>query len=329
MRSQASATDSEVRPKGRDIAASARDFASTHKSKLVLAGVIVFLAIVTTTQASEFFTWNNFQNILVQIAVTGILACGMTLIMVSGGIDLSVGSSVSMTGTAMALFMSKGLDPVLAVIVGVGIATGVGLINGTLAAYAKTHPFIITLGMLTALQGGALLISALPISNIPNSFLSIVNHTVLGLPLIVFVFFCVAIVCHLVLRTTTFGRRLYAIGGSEPAALLAGIRVRRMKMLVYTFNGVLVGVAAMLLLAVLSSSEPQMGQGLELAAIAAVAVGGTPLSGGRGDVYGTLLGVLLLGMIVNSLTLMSINSNLQYVIQGVVIIVAVMAQRGK
>jgi ribose/xylose/arabinose/galactoside ABC-type transport system permease subunit len=327
MSTETSMISRDTAPDRRDTVTAVRDFGSTHKSKLVLVGVIVLLGVVTASQDSHFLTWNNAQNILIEIAITGILACGQTLIMVSGGIDLSVGSSVSMSGTAMALLMSKGMSPVLAVIIGVAIATAVGATNGTLAAYARTHPFIITLGGLTALQGGALLINALPI-NVPSSFLSLANDTVLGLPLIVFVFLCIAILCQVVLRTTTFGRKLYAIGGSEASARLAGIRVRRVKILVYTVNGILVGVAAMLLLAQLASSAPQMGQGLELAAVAAVAVGGTPLAGGRGDMVGTFLGVLLLGLIVNSLTLMSINPNLQYVIQGLVIIVAVMAQRG-
>lgn len=327
MHNPAPATEPSIPLSPGSLVGPAKAFAAAHKSKLVLLGVILTLIVVTTTQASEFLSWNNFENILIQVSVIGILACGATLLMVSGGIDLSVGSSVSMTGTAMALMMVNGVSPVLAIVIGIAISAAVGMVNGTLAAYAKAHPFILTLGMLTLLQGGALLISELPITELPDSFLSIAGYTPLGLPMLVFAFLCVAVIVHLVLRTTPFGRRLYAIGGSESAAMLAGIRVRRMKIAVYALNGALVGTAAVLLLSLLASSQARMGQGLELAAIAAVAVGGTPLAGGRGDIVGTLLGVLLLGLIVNALTLMSINSNLQYVIQGVVIIAAVMAQR--
>lgn len=313
---------------GRDLPAALRRLVSANKSKFILLGVILLIGAITTSQASEFLTWNNFQNILTAVSIIGILSCGMVMIMVSGGIDLSVGSSVSMTGTAMALLMAHGMNPVLAVAIGLVIATAAGCISGTLAAFAKTHPFIITLGMLTALQGVALLLSELPVADIPDSFLEIAYKKPLGLPLVVFAFFVLAIVTHIVLKTTTFGRWLYAIGGSEPAARLAGIRVRLVKVLVYSLSGLLVGIGAALLLAQLSSSSPQMGQGLELAAIAAVAVGGTPLAGGRGDMIGTFLGVILLGLITNALTLMSIDPNLQYVLQGLVIIVAVMAQRG-
>jgi ribose/xylose/arabinose/galactoside ABC-type transport system permease subunit len=181
--------------------------------------------------------------------------------------------------------------------------------------------------MLTLVQGATLLISDLPYNGIPDSYLSIVDHQLLGLPFVVVVFLAIALVVHVILSTTKLGRWLYAIGGSENAAQLAGIRVRYVKIAIYALNGFLVGWGAMLLVAQLASSQPYMGQGLELAAIAAVAVGGTPLAGGRGDILGTLMGVLLLGLIANSLILLGIPNNLQYVLQGLVIIVAVMAQR--
>jgi ribose/xylose/arabinose/galactoside ABC-type transport system permease subunit len=322
------ATEPAVDVNGGDWGDTARNFVRLHMSKFILLAVIAAIMAVTASQASEFLTWNNFKNILTSVAIIGILACGTTMIMVSGGIDLSIGSSVSAVGTAMALLMTNGgMDPVLAVGIGIAMAAFIGAINGTLAAFAKTHPFIITLGMLVALEGVALLLSQLPVAGLPTSFTSIAFNEILGLPSIVFAFFVLAIITQIVLKTTLFGRWLYAIGGSEPAARLAGIRVRWVKIAVYALSGVLVGIGAALLLAQLSSSSPQMGAGLELSVIAAVAVGGTPLVGGRGDMIGTFLGVILLGLIVNALTLMSIDPNLQYVLQGLVIIVAVMAQR--
>lgn len=300
-----------------------------NKSKFALAAVIAVLVAITSSQSDVFLTWSNFRNILIQVAIVGILAVGTTLLMVSGGLDLSIGSNASFSGMVMGILMLHGTDPVLAVVAGLAVASGVGAINGVLAANSTSHPFIVTLGMMTLLQGGALLISGIPISEIPDGYLGVASADVLGLPLMVIVFFGVALTGHMILRYTKWGRWLYAIGGSESASRLAGISVSWVKVATYAFNGLIVGVAAALLVSQLSSAQPHMGQGLELAAIAAVAVGGTPLAGGRGDIFGTLLGVLLLGVIGNTLNLLSISSDLQYVLQGLVIIVAVMAQRGK
>jgi ribose/xylose/arabinose/galactoside ABC-type transport system permease subunit len=252
---------------------------------------------------------------------------GTTLLMVSGGIDLSVGSAVSLAGIVMAALMAAGWSPLMAIAIGLLLATGVGLCTGFLAAKSSSHPFVVTLGMLTLLQGVALLISQAPITNIPESFINIVQLRPLGLPFVVFVFALVAIFTYVLLSRTKFGRWLYAIGASQNAARLSGVRVDLVKVAVYGVSGLFVGIAAILLTAQLTSAQPTMGVGLELSAIAAVAVGGTPLAGGRGDVLGTLLGVLLLALIGNSLNLLSIASNWQYVLQGAVIIVAVMAQR--
>lgn len=298
-----------------------------HRSKLALLGVIALLIVVTATQSSVFLTWGNFSNVLEQSAIVGILAAGTTMLMVSGGLDLSIGSNLSLSGVVMGLLMANGVAPAISVTVGVLLAAGVGAVNGALAAFSRFHPFIVTLGMLTLLQGLALIVTDLPITDLPDAFLSITDHDPLGVPLVVWVWFGVALFVHAALSVTKFGRWLYAIGGSESAATLAGIRVPVVKIVLYTINGLLVGVGAMLLIAELSSAQPRMGMGLELAAIAAVAVGGTPLSGGRGGIAGTILGVLLIGLIANALNLMSISSDLQYVVQGAVIIVAVMAQR--
>lgn len=306
-----------------------RMFVANHRSKGALILVILALGTITTLRSDVFLTWSNFTNILIQTSIVGIIAAGTTMLMVSGGIDLSVGSNVSFAGIVMGYLMAHQATPVIAVLAGIGVATVVGLINGVLAAYSRSHPFIVTLGMLTLLQGCALLISDLPITDIPDNYITITDYTPLGIPFLVFWFIVVAVVVQVILRWTIFGRWLYAIGGSENAARLAGIRVRLVKIGLYGLNGAIVGVAAALLVAQLSSAQPRMGTGLELAAIAAVAVGGTPLAGGRGDMVGTGLGVLLIGMISNSLNLMSISSNWQYVVQGAVIIVAVMAQRDR
>ncbi len=304
-----------------------RTFAREHRSKIALILVILALGAVTTARSSVFLTWGNFTNILIQTAIVGMLAAGTTMLMVSGGIDLSIGSNVSFSGVVMGYLMAHQVSTGIAVGAGIAVAAAVGVVNGTLVSYTKSHPFIVTLGMLTLLQGLALMIADLPITDIPDGYIEITDRSPFGIPLLVFAFLIVAILVQLFLRFTKFGRWLYAMGGSESAARLAGIRVRFVKIGIYALNGVIVGVAAALLVAQLSSAQPRMGAGLELAAIAAVAVGGTPLAGGRGDMWGTALGVILIGLISNSLNLMSISSNLQYVLQGAVIIVAVMAQR--
>lgn len=300
-----------------------------HRSRLALIVVIVIVGIIGASGSDAFLTWNNFTNVLMQVSIVGILACGTTMLMVSGGMDLSIGSGVSVTAMVGAYLMTNGWALGMAVLAALAAACLIGLIVGLLAAYSPTHPFIVTLGMMTLLQGVALLISDVPIAGVPDSFLDFYDTKILGLPVVVVVFLCCAILVHLILSRTTFGRRLYAIGGSESAAHLAGVRVRLVKIALYTLNGLIVGVAGALMLAQLSSAAPTMGVGLELGAIAAVAVGGTPIDGGRGGIIGTMLGVLLLGLIANALNLLSISSNLQYIIEGAVIIVAVMSQRSK
>jgi ribose/xylose/arabinose/galactoside ABC-type transport system permease subunit len=300
------------------------------QGKLALGAVIFILCVITAVGSDVFLTWENWQNILQQIAFVGILACGMTLLMVSGGIDLSVGSNVSFSGMLMGyLIVNQGMDLGFAIVLGILAASGIGLANGVLVSHSRTHPFILTLGMLTLLQGCALLISTEPISGFPNSFLDFAFLKPAGVPVVVWFFAGFAVATQLLLSQTVVGRWLYAMGGSELAAALAGVRIRRLKIALYTVMGLLVGVTATLLISTLSASSALAGQNYELSAIAAVAVGGTPLQGGRGDVVGTFLGVLLIGLIGNALNLLSINANLQQVLLGTIIVVAVMAQHGR
>ncbi|MDI6911715.1 hypothetical protein [Nocardioides sp.] len=300
---------------------------SEHRSKIALLLVIGTIAAITAFKSEVFLSWANFENILVQCSIIGILAMGTTLLMVSGGIDLSVGSGVSLAGVLLATLMADGWSPLIAVIAAIMTASAVGGATGFLAAKSSHHPFVLTLGVLTLLQGVTLLVSISPVTDIPESFISIIDWRPLGLPLVVFVFGVVVVVTHLTLTYTALGRWLYAIGSSESAARLSGIRIDAVKVVVYAISGVFVGIGGVLMTAQLASAQPEMGRGLELAAIAAVAVGGTPLAGGRGDVLGTLLGVLLLALIGNSLNLLSITSSWQFVLQGLVIVIAVLAQR--
>jgi ribose transport system permease protein len=292
-----------------------------------LVAVILVIAVVAGVKSPTFLTWTNWQNILQQVSPTAILAFGMTLLMVSGGIDLSVGSGVSLTGVVVAELLVHDFPLLAAIILAISLAAGVGLVNGLLAAHSRAHPFILTLGMLTLLQGITLIISSQPVYGLPEGYLNFTFQTILGIPIFAVFALGVGVTCQFLLKQTVYGRHLYALGGSEEAALLAGVRIKTTKVLAYIFMGLLVGITAVLLTSLLSAGQANEGQGMELTAIAAVAVGGTPLSGGRGDIVGTTLGVLLLGMITNSLNLLSINSYVQDILIGLIIIVAVMAQR--
>jgi ribose/xylose/arabinose/galactoside ABC-type transport system permease subunit len=300
------------------------------QGKIALATVIFAICVVTTVGSNVFLTWTNWQNILQQIAFVGILACGTTLLMVSGGIDLSIGSNVSFSGMLMGyLIVHNTVSLGVAILFGILAAGAIGFVNGVLVSHSRTHPFILTLGMLTLLQGAALMVSTEPISGFPQSFLNFTFEKPLGVPVVIWFFAGFALATQLLLSQTVLGRWLYAMGGSEIAAALAGVRIRTVKVALYTLMGLMVGVTATLLISTLSASEALAGQNYELQAIAAVAVGGTPLQGGRGDMVGTFLGVLLIGVIANALNLLSINSNLQQVLVGAIIVVAVMAQHGR
>ncbi|MEX2375349.1 MAG: ABC transporter permease [Dehalococcoidia bacterium] len=272
-------------------------------------------------------TWTNWTNVLQQVTVLGILACGTTLLMISGGIDLSIGANLSLSTVVIAWLMTHGTSVPVAIAAGIAVTTGIGLVNGVLASFSTAHPFIITLGMLTLLEGLALMISPAPIANLPTGFLDFAFQRPLGVPVVVWFFLGVAVFSQCLLSLTVFGRRIYALGGSEAASQLAGVRIKGLKIALYGLMGLMVGIAAVLLTSTLSAGQAFAGKGTELSAIAAVAIGGTPLQGGRGDIVGTLLGVLLIGLTANALNLLSINPNLQYVLVGTIIVVAVMAQR--
>jgi len=313
---------------GRDVTASLRAWVREHAALVALGMVLLIISAFTATQSDVFLTVGNLRNVMLQSSVLAIVACGMTLLMVSGGIDLSVGSLMSLTAVVAALLMREGIPMPVAILGGIAVGFGMGAVNGTLAAWSPSHPFVVTLGMMILIQGIAIaLTNGLAISGLDDGFVHIGSGRFLGIPIPIPIAAAVALFCAAFLRFTVFGRRLYAMGGNELAAMLAGVHVRRTKVLLYALNGAIVGIAAMVLAARISSAQPLMGNGYEIQAIAAVAVGGTPLAGGRGGIVGTLLGVLLLGVISNSLNLLGVSGAFQYVLQGGVIVVAVMSQR--
>lgn len=299
-----------------------------HTALVALLVVLAVLVVVTASQSDVFLTVGNLRNILLQISVLAIVASAMTLLMISGGIDLSVGSLMSLTAVVIAILGSSGVPLPLAILAGFALGAAVGAGNGLLAAWSKAHPFIVTLGVSILLQGVALAVSGgVPISSIDPALVRFGASSFFGIPGPVLVAAAVMLLTGLVLRYTVLGRTVYALGGSEAATRLAGIPVKRVKVLLYSISGVIVTIAALVLMSRIASAQPLMGTGYELQAIAAVAVGGTPLAGGRGSIVGTLLGVVLLGVISNSLNLLGVSGFFQYVLQGAVIVVAVMSQR--
>jgi putative xylitol transport system permease protein len=283
-----------------------------------------------------FLTTDNFLLILYQVSINGILAVGMTLVIVSGGIDLSVGSVTAFAGMLAASFAtgSEGVTPwsgtypvIVPLAAALAAGAACGAVNGWVVARFRIQPFIATMGMLLAARGFTMaLTNGNPISNLSPALRWFGTGRIFGLPVPVLLLAIVFAAFWVVLRYTRFGRQIYAIGGNSQAAHLSGINVDRVKIIAFMLCGMLSAVAGMLHSAQISQGGPNEGIGYELNAIAAVAIGGSSLAGGRGKVAGTLVGALILGLLDNMLGLKGVNSNLQLVVKGLLIIVAVFAQ---
>ena len=302
-----------------------RRFASHSARQFgTLAGLLV-LCLVLWAHTPHFLTVSNLLNVAQQTALNAIIAVGLTFVIISGGIDLSVGSLVAFSGVMMADLMQKGVAVPLAVLAGLATGFGWGLVNGLLITLGRLPPFIATLGMMSVARGGALYYTdGRAISGFGEDFRWLATGETLFTPVPVLVMLVVYAVAHFVLRRTPFGRYTFAIGGNEEAALLSGVQVRFHKTMVYGVCGLLSGLAAAVLTARLNSAQPIAGINYELDAIAATVIGGTSLMGGQGSVVGTLIGALIMGVLRNGLNLLSVSSYLQQIVIGVVIVLAVL-----
>ena len=301
--------------------------------------IIVILQLFLTggTKFPTFISPVNLLNILQQVGVPGIVAVGMTIVMISGGIDLSVGMLASLVSIITALGISKWqLGVVPAVLLGIFSAVVLETIMGFIISRTKVEPFIITLGGMITFQGIALLLcnSREVIMNGELDFLKTnliqgikdpVSHLNLIIPPYVLIFFIIALFGGLLLGYTRYGRRIYAVGTNPQAAYLAGIDVKNMKLSAYVIMGVLVGIGAVMLLARINTGIITLGQGLEIDSIAMVVIGGTALKGGKGNILGTLIGVFFLGSIGNAMNMLRLPSEVQFVAKGLVVIIAVSA----
>lgn len=294
---------------------------------------LILMFIIFSLLSSNFFQFSNIINILLSTAVTGVLALGSTYVIISGGIDLSVGTVMSltavMTGTAITYW---GWPTPLGLLVGLATGALCGFVSGVAVAKLKIPPFIATLAMMMIAKGLALVIAGIKPVYFPNTphFSDISLGSGIGrwltgedIPNAVFVFFGAAIIAGIVLSRTIVGRYNFAIGSNEEATRLSGVNVSKWKIIIYTLTGVFTGIAGILLASRLNSAQPATGSGYELEAIAAVVIGGTSLSGGTGSITGTVIGALILSVLTNGLQILSVKSEWQTVVVGIVIFLAV------
>jgi ribose/xylose/arabinose/galactoside ABC-type transport system permease subunit len=289
---------------------------------LVVLAMVVFLSLATDT----FFTAGNLAVVSRQISLSAVIAMGMTLVILTGGIDLSVGSVVAITSVMLGLSMVRwGLPIWISILFAVLIGAVIGSSNGLLLVKTKLPPFIVTLGMMGLARGAALVITkGTSISGFPVQYFPIGQGFVFDLiPIPVVIAVVLAIIVHIILSRTTFGRRIYLVGSNEEAALLSGININRLKIWVYMICSALAAVEAVIETSRMATGQPASGSGYELTAIGAVVIGGASMNGGEGTILGTMLGAILLGLITNGLILMGISAYWQQVFSGAIIILAV------
>ena len=294
-------------------------------AQLGLALALAILMAALSIAKPNFLTVANLVNLVRQISINGILAVGVTFVLLTGGVDLSLGSLVALTGVVAACFAHPDqYSVVLAVLAGIATGTLCGAANGWVVARGRIAPFVVTLGMMTAARGLALLISGgKPVSNLSPAFTRIGGGDIFSVPVPIVIFAVVALLSHVSLKNTRLGRYVYAVGGNQNAALASGVNVRNIKTLAYTICGAFAGLAGVVLASRITTGQPNAGIGYELDAIAAVVIGGTSLNGGVGGVGGTILGALLIGVINNGLDLLNVSSYYQQIVKGLIIVSAV------
>ena len=289
-------------------------------------GLIVLLVLFggMTLASTEFLTADNMANLARQVAVFGIIAVGQLLVILTAGIDLSVGSVLGLTGCIAAELLVHGMGIVPAILLALAAGAAIGVFNGTLVAYGKLPPFIVTLGMLGIARGAVLVLTdATTVQPLPESFGNIANGNFLGLPNLLWVFVAVVVVTSFVLRRTVFGRYVYAVGSNPESARLAGVPVTRVLVAVYAIGGLLAAVGGVLFTSRLNAGIPTAGTGYELNAIAACVIGGASLFGAKGGAFGAAAGALIVGVLNNGGNLLAINSFYLQITIGALILIAV------
>lgn len=293
---------------------------------------LVLLFIVIAALNDRFISPSNLSNLLRQVSINALISFGMTFVILTGGIDLSVGSILALSSALLASMITSGMNPEMAVIVAAVIGLGLGVVNGIIVAYGKVAPFIATLATMTIYRGATLVYTnGNPISGLSDDpiFMGLGQGDIAGVPVPAILMLIAFLVLLFILNKTPLGRQTYAVGGNEKVSFIAGIKINRVKIVSYAITGLLCALAGAVLTSRLNSAQPTAGMGYELDAIAAVVLGGTSLSGGKGRITGTLIGALIIGTLNNGLNILNVSSFYQQVVKGIVILLAVLMDRKK
>ncbi|MGL4489630.1 MAG: ABC transporter permease [Rhizobiaceae bacterium] len=292
-----------------------------------VAGLIIMF-VVFSSLSDVFFTKGNLINILQQSSINACIAIGMTLVIISGGIDLSVGPIAALAAVLSAALLVAGVPVPVVIVTALAVGMACGFVNGVLIAYAGLQPFIVTLGTLSIFRALALIYTGgTPILGLPNEFRGLISTTLFGLPMPVIIVAVLAVLATILLKKTPLGEYILAVGGNEEAARVSGVPIERTKVLTYMISGGLAALAAIILIARLGAAEPTLGNLWELEAIAAAAIGGASLMGGKGSIFGTILGAIILGAMRNGLTLLNVQAFYQLLATGIIIILAMLVDR--
>lgn len=295
----------------------------------VLSGLVAMM-IFFSMASPYFFTMNNMMTVALQTSIIAIIAIGQTFVLITTGIDLSIGSNMAIAGIVTSLALVNGVPMIIAIML--GLITGIisGLINGLLIVLGDLPPFVVTLGSMSIVRGLALVITnGIPVSGLPKAFRYIGNGKVLDIPFSVIVMFLLTGIFGFILSKTKLGTHIYACGSNIEAARLSGINTKKTLIQVYVFSGFLAACSGIILASRIASGQPSAGMGYELFAVASAVIGGTSLAGGEGIITGTLIGALVIGVLRNGLNLMGVSAFLQEILIGIVIILAVFADRIK
>ncbi|WP_447384406.1 ABC transporter permease subunit [Streptococcus pseudopneumoniae] len=304
-----------------------------YMSELTTVIALIILMAVITIINSNFLTANNLLNLLLQVTSNALIAFGMTFVILTGGIDLSVGSILALSSALTAGLLESGMTVTLAILISLILGCILGMMNGLLISYGKLAPFIVTLATMTIFRGATLVYTnGNPITKgLSDTFLFqfLGQGYIVGIPFPVIIMFIVFIVLYVLLHKTAFGKSVYAIGGNEKAAYISGVKLNKVKIIIYSISGMMASISGLIITSRLSSAQPTAGASYEMDAIAAVVLGGTSLSGGKGRILGTLIGALIIGVLNNGLNIIGVSAFWQQVVKGVVILIAVLIDRFK
>lgn len=304
-----------------------------YMSELTTVIALIILMAVITIINSNFLTANNLLNLLLQVTSNALIAFGMTFVILTGGIDLSVGSILALSSALTAGLLGSGMPVTLAILISLILGCILGMMNGLLISYGKLAQFIVTLATMTIFRGATLVYTnGNPITKgLSDTFLFqfLGQGYIVGIPFPVIIMFIVFIVLYVLLHKTAFGKSVYAIGGNEKAAYISGVKLNKVKIIIYSISGMMASISGLIITSRLSSAQPTAGASYEMDAIAAVVLGGTSLSGGKGRILGTLIGALIIGVLNNGLNIIGVSAFWQQVVKGVVILIAVLIDRFK